>query len=97
MKAASLLKTRNNKIHLALAFDQSEWLKPCIQFNKRTEAEKNKHKDGKVLYKLMNNTIYGKAMENVRNKIDIKLGNNTKKLFKMYIKTKLYVTQNILH
>ena len=40
MKAASLLKTRNNKIHLALAFDQSEWLKPCIQFNKRTEAEK---------------------------------------------------------
>ena len=35
----------------------------------------------------MNNVIYGKTMENLRNRI--------KRLFKMYIKTKLYFAQNI--
>ena len=34
-------------------------------------------------------------MENLRNRIDVKLVNNEKKLFKMYIKAKLYVSQNI--
>ena len=40
----------------------------------------------------MNYAIYGKTMENVRNRMDVKLTNNR---FKMYIKTKLYVAQNI--
>ena len=40
------------------------------------QAEKNDHKDGKALYKLMNNTIYDKTVENLRNRIDVKLVNN---------------------
>ena len=34
-------------------------------------------------------------MENLRNRIHVQLVKTTKGLFKMYIKTKLYVTQNI--
>ena len=50
------------KIHHVIEFNQSQWLKPYVEFNtqKRIEAEKNNDKDGKVLYKLMNNAIYGK-------------------------------------
>ena len=34
-------------------------------------------------------------MENLRNRINAKLGSNEKKLFKMYLKPNLYVVQNI--
>ena len=58
-----------------------QWLKQHIEFNTQesTEAEKkNNGKDVKALHKLVNNTIYGKAMENLRNRINVKLGNNEK-------------------
>ena len=41
-------------------------------------AEKINDKDGKALYKWMDNAIYGKTMENLRNRIDVKLLNNDK-------------------
>ena len=76
---------------------QSQWLKPYTEFNskKGIKAEKNNDKVGKILYKLMSNAIYGNTMENVRNRIDVKLVNNKKRLFKMYMKIKLYVAQYI--
>ena len=59
-------------------------LKPYIEFNtqKRIKAEKNNDKDGKALYKLMNNAIYERKMENLRNTIDEKLVNNQKNYLK---------------
>ena len=43
----------------------------------------------------MGNAIHGTKMENLRTRIDVKLVNNETRLFKMYIKTKLYDRQNI--
>ena len=43
--------------------------------------KKNGDKDGKALYKLMNNNSYEKTMENMRNRIDVKLVSYKKILF----------------
>ena len=74
------LGSKLTKIHRVLEFNQSQYLKPYIEFNtkKRIEAEKNNDKDGKTLYKLMHKAIYGKAMNKLRNVIDVKLLNNEK-------------------
>ena len=68
------------QIHHVLEFNQSQWLKPYVEFNtqKRIEAEKNGDKDGKTLYKLMSNAVYSKTMENVRKRIDVKLASDKK-------------------
>ena len=77
MKRTNLLKIRveAKKIYRVLEFNQFQWLKQNVEFNtqKRIEAEQNSHKDGKALYKLMNNAVSGKTMENLRNRIDVKL------------------------
>ena len=80
MKLGSKLK----KIHCLLEFNQSKSLKPYIEFNtqKRIEAEENNDTDGKALYKLINNAIYGKTMENFRNRINLKLVSNKKDYLK---------------
>ena len=58
------------------------------------EAEKNGDKDGKALYKLINNAVYGQTMENLRNKIGVRLVSNEEDYLK-WASTKLYVTKNI--
>ena len=70
-------RIKTKKIHHILEFNQSQWLKPFVEFNthKRIEAEKNGDKDEKVLYKLINNAVYGKTMENLRYRINVKLVN----------------------
>ena len=77
-----------------LKFKQSDWIKKYINFNneKRMNAVNDFEKD---FLKLMINSFYGKTMENLRKRINVRLVNNAKDFLK-YTSKPTYIVYKIL-
>ena len=82
------------KIHRIIeSFKQSDWLRKHVDFNTKKRQESS-DKFNKDLYKLLNNCIHGKSIENIRKRINVKLISD-KKTYRRCVNKPNFISQKI--
>ena len=81
------------KIHRILSFKQSNWLKKYVDFNTK-KRQKSPDEFNKNLYKLLNNCVYGKSIENQRKRMNVKLVSD-KRVYQRYANKPNLISQKI--
>ena len=93
MKQALNHGLKLSKVHRVIEFRQEDWLKPYIMM--KTELRMHVENDfEKEFYKLMNNSVFGKTMKNVKNHRDIKLVTTEKKTLKLVSEPNYHTTKH---
>ena len=80
------------RVHRAIQFNQEAWLRPYTEMSPKLR-KKAKNEFEKDFFKLMNNFIFGKTMENVRKHIDIKLVTTDEKRNKLVSEPNYHTTK----
>ena len=75
------------KIHRILKFKQKDWMKPYIDFTTERRKDATIEAD-KNHFKLLNNAPYGKTMENMRKRINIRIAKNSQDCIKYTSRSK---------
>lgn len=70
------------KVHRALQFSQSRWMSKFINCNADLRAQST-DEFSRAFFKLMNNSVFGKTMESVRNRVDIRIVTSDKAFQKL--------------
>ena len=74
------------KIHRILSADQSNFLHPYIEFNSQKRKESVHIKFKSDFFKLMNNAIYGKTIEDIRKRSKVDIVKDQKRAKKLIAK-----------